>query len=430
MRSRLLACIAVALVSVCPRLVSEARAANPKSKGADKKAPTELHADDKSMKKQMQWEDKVMGPDSTRADLARIARAHALNEKAIKEQAARDAAAPPPPVVAKSAPKRADVALPSVSDGAAPKKTDGDGARTQISPKLASDEAKALPPAVKPADDKFIDKLLHAEQESTANNKKKSSASDRDLDRLLAGANEKHSRRGDDVDKLIKGADSGPAMPAPRAQSALPAWTQQPDISPTPAVAVVAPPVVAKPAKKNDGVIRVVQGSTGIAPTASAPAETAPSRAARPSRAPASRSASNGSNWNDPFAAESPAGSTSTPRKASASRPAAASSEWSDPFADKSDAKTTRRPPSSSAAPASTPAPKHGDKNADPAAHPPGWKDPFTKAPAAASPPPVAMRELGRTENAKWELASHRAAPKVSSADAHSGWGVIKKRGR
>src|SRR5205823_780790 len=136
--------------------------------------------------------DKVMGADSTQADLARLARAHALNEKATKAreaQAARQAAAPPPPVV-KSAPKRAEVALPSVGDGAAPKSNDGAGARPhEISAKLASDEAKAPPPALKPADDKFIEKLLHEEQAASANKKKSSSGSDRDLERLLAGAN-------------------------------------------------------------------------------------------------------------------------------------------------------------------------------------------------------------------------------------------------
>jgi hypothetical protein len=440
MRSPFLTCIAVVALSLSPRLVSEVRAASPKgkaaSKGGDKKTPAELHVDDKSMKKQMQWEDKVMGPDSTRADLARIARAHAVNEKAIKDrdaQAAREAAAPPPPVVARSASKRAEVALPSVSDG-------NDNVRENVRPreissKLASDEAKAPPAAVKPADDKFIEKLLRDEQAASASSKKKGgSASDRDLDRLLAGANEKRGGRRDDVDKLLKNADSGPAMPAPRAASALPAWTQQPDISPSPAPAVVpstvAAPVASKPQKRNDGVIRVVQGAaSGVAPanTSVATAEPAPSRAGRSSRAPATRSTSN---WNDPFAESS--GSTppaTTVRKAAASRPAAASSEWNDPFADKAEGKATRRS-SSGGAPASAAPAKRGDKATDPAAHPAGWKDPFTKGPFVGPRPSIAMRDVGRAENARWELASHHAAPKVATAETHQGWGVLKKRAR
>jgi hypothetical protein len=468
MRSQFLTCIAVVTLSLSPSLLSEARAAKPtraanptKPKGkaggkatdkaADKKAPTELHADDKSMKKQMQWEDKVMGPDSTRADLARVARAHALNEKAIKDrdaQAAREAAAPPPPVVAKSAPKRAEVALPSVSDGAKTTAADHDNVRPrEISPKLASDEAKAPLPALKPADDKFIDKLLHDEQASNSGSgsgggrRKSSSSSDRDLDRLLAGANEKHGGRRDDVDKLLKNADSGPAMPAPRAPSALPAWTQQPDISPSPPPVVAAAPVPSKPQKKNDGVIRVVQGSgSGGAPSNAnasvATAEPAARSAGRSSRTPAARStaASNTSTWNDPFAESSgstpsASPSSSTVRKAAASHPAAASSEWNDPFADKAEGKTTRHS-SSGGAPASAAPAKRGDKPADPVAHPAGWKDPFTKGPSAAPQAPVAMRELGRTENARWELASHHAAPKVAAAETHQGWGVLKKRAR
>ncbi len=458
MRSPFLTCIAVVTLSLSPRLVSEVRGANPKGKAAakatDKKTPAELHADDKSMNKQMQWEDKVMGPDRTRADLARVARAHALNEKAIKDrdaQAARDAVAPPPPVVARSASKRAEVALPSVSDSAG---ANNNVRPREISAKLSSDEAKAPVAAAKPADDKFIEKLLRDEQESTASRKKSASSSDRDLDRLLAGANEKHGGRRDDVDKLLKNADSGPAMPAPRAASALPAWTQQPDISPSPAPAVVvttAPAAVAsKPQKKNDGVIRVVQGSaSGVASSNNASsnnassnnaslaaAEPTPSRGGRSSRASA-RTAAASANWNDPFADSGSAPRTApvpttTLRKAAASHPSAASSGWSDPFADKPEGKTTRRSASGSVgAPPATAPTKHGDKAADPAAHPAGWKDPFTKGPSAGPQPSIAMRDLGKAENARWEIASHRAAPKVVAAETtHQGWGVLKKRAR
>jgi hypothetical protein len=41
------------------------------------------------------------------------------------------------------------------------------------------------------------------------------------------------------------------------------------------------------------------------------------------------------------------------------------------------------------------------------------------------------MRELGKGESTKWEIASHHASPRTAS-DTHaaSGWGVIKKRAR
>jgi hypothetical protein len=444
MRSKLFACAAIALVSVSasvsPRFVSQARAANPKGKAADKadkKSPTELHADDKSMKKQMQWEDKVMGPDSTKADLARVARAHALNEKAIKDreaQAAREAVAPPPPVVAKAPPKRAEVALPSVSDGAGTK-TDDSNRPHEISPKLSSEEAKAPPPSVKPADDKFIDKLLRDEQETHA--KKTSSASDRELEKLLAaGSGEKHARRGDDVDSILKKADSGPAMPAPRAPSALPAWTQQPDISPSRPVTTVVAPIATKPQpKKNDDVIHVVQGAAGGA-VAPAPVAATPARPTRGTRSPTARMSSGGSDWNDPFAEPSTVASRDTApassgRKAPSSRPAAVTGGWSDPFADKPETTRPQRPPAT-APTAPAPSLKRGPRGGEPAAHPPGWKDPFTKAPVAAPAAPVALREPapGHLESARWEVAARHAPARATGGDSRGGWGVLKKRAR
>ncbi|HVZ73218.1 MAG TPA: hypothetical protein VHJ20_12645 [Polyangia bacterium] len=413
-------------MTLCPRLLPEARAAHPKGRAskaekADKKAAAaELHADDKSMKRQMQWEDKVMGPDTTRADVARVARAQALAEKASKEreaQAAREAASPPPPQVKASA-KRAEVALPSVNDGmgsGAASRNDGDdngNKRTrEISPALSTAEAKAAPAPVKPADDKFIDKLLRDEQET--HNKKRSSASDGELDRLLASANTKHASRSDDVDKLIKKADSGPEMPAPRAQSAMPAWMQQPDIPSTPPVALAtttAAPALRPTAKRpaNDGVVHVVQGA---------------SPPARPTRS-ASRASASASTWSDPFTNEPAlAAREAAVRKQTASK-ASQSTDWNDPFADKPDQKTTR------SAPAAAPA-KRGEK-AEPT-HPAGWKDPFTEDAPAKTRAPVAMRETGRLESARWESTPPRhatASKPAPTADAHQGWGVLKKRAR
>jgi hypothetical protein len=431
MRSKLVLCAAIVVASAyaSPRLASAAGKGKPAK--ADKAGAPELHADDKSMKRQMQWEDKVMGPDSTKADLARVARAHALNEKAIKEreaQAAREAAAPPPPVVKAAPPKRAEVALPSVNDGAAPSSStkSDEPSHTPISAKLMSDEAKASPTPVKPADDKFIEKLLHEEQ---ASHKKATTASDRELEKLLAGANEpKHGRGKDEVDSLIKNRDSGPAMPAPRAQSALPAWTQQPDIPSRPEVtAPPVAPVAAKPVKKDDGVIHVVQGAGNAPPVAAAPPP--PARASKPTRAPTSRSVASSSEWSDPFADPSADGRVATrdaaPRRAPASRPASSSTSnsWNDPFADKPATKSTGR------APATTPAaPKRGEKEP---AHGPGWKDPFTEVSTPPSRAPVAMREpAGHLQSARWEPVAKRAPARAPSPEPTQGWGLLKKRAR
>ncbi len=449
MRSKFLVCAAIAAAGSCvwfgpvayaapAKRGSEKRAADAKDK--DKKA-NELHADDKSMKKQLQWEDKVMGPDSTRAELDKIARAHAITEKAEKDkekQAAIEAAAPAPrPEKA----KKAEVALPSMADEKSSDKPSDQGRSHEISPKLATEAAHAPVPAAKPADDKFIDKLL---REEDAPSKKHASAeagkNDKELENLLAGAKETPAggrKRRDSVDDLLKTADKGPAMPAPRAQSGLPEWAKQPDIAPTAAPPPPPPPVAARPlAPKNDGVIHVVQGAA-IA-SASPPARTSlPARGSR--RGARSTTSTTPVAWSDPFA-EKKSSSTyaaEAPKKETASRPSATSSgsSWNDPFADGAETrKTTPRRAAPVVSPAPTPAsaPRRNDKAND-SSHPAGWKDPFTKAPSAPTRTPIAMRELGKNESSKWEIASHHAAaPHASSSDAHAagGWSVLQKRAR
>src|SRR5215468_10953859 len=148
MRSKFLAYAALVVVGLSGSFAPVAKA-DPKSKSAPKKKQSEL--DDKAINKQLQWEDKVMGPDDKRAELDKIARAQAVNkaasekaekEKAEKEkQAAKEAEKPKPQV------KRNEVALPSVPDD--PPK-----------PERAEAPPPPPPPPVKTGDDKFIDKLL------------------------------------------------------------------------------------------------------------------------------------------------------------------------------------------------------------------------------------------------------------------------------
>jgi len=468
MRSKFLVCAAIAAAGMSAWFGPVAHAASSKRAAAAQKSrdqkeqkekdakSSELRADDKSMSKQLQWEDKVMGPDSKRAELDKIARAHAITEKAEKDkkdkdkQAALEAVAPAPrPEKA----KKAEVALPSMSDEKSSAKSSSDEGRThEISPKLETAAAQAPVPASKPADDKFIDKLL---REEDAPSKKRASANDKELESLLAGAKDKPAaghKRADSVDSLLKNADKGPAMPAPRAQSGLPEWAKQPEIASS-AAPPPQPVALRTTAPRNDGVIHVVQGAAvaSAAPARPAPTTHGARRGAKATASPVE--------WNDPFAEKkSPSFATAEPRKAAASHPSAlpsgsassgtsssgvASGSWNDPFADGAETRktTTRRAaPASSPAPAPTPA-RRNDK-ANESTHAPGqtgWKDPFTKAPTEPTHTPVAMRELGKNESSKWEIATHHGSSSTSSAssshpgsDAHTsgGWGVIKKRAR
>jgi hypothetical protein len=455
MRSKFLKCAAIVSLGVCSLVAPVAKAAGPKkgkapaaSKAADANAkkPLELHADDKSMKKQMGWEDKVMGPDDKRAELEKIARANAINEKAAKErekQAALEAAAPAP----KAAPtpsRKNELAIPQTAEEKALNDSDR-GKSHEISPKLASEAAQAPVPAAKPADDKFIDKLL--KEESGPSRKRAASANDRELDALLNDAKEKPAGRkhkGDAVDDMIKTADKGPAMPAPRSPASQPDWMKQPEIGSTPAAASPPPPppVAVKPApKKDDGVIHVVQGAA-VQPAAAPTPPPAPvasrtingrGKKGAPKAAPAPV------NWNDPFADKKPVASRDSrdeeatappPRKAPASRPAAATpAAWNDPFADSPEPRrTTRRTPAPTPAPAPAPAATKRGEKSDPSAHPAGWKDPFTKAPSEPTRAPVAMREPVKGESSKWEIAARRS-PAAHAAETHAtGWAVLKKR--
>jgi hypothetical protein len=436
MRSKFLVSAAIAAVGVfgsfaSPFHASPAHAAGGKSKDKDAKAkPLELHADDKSIKKQTQWEDKVMGPDSTRNELDKIARARAINEKAMADKEKQSALEPAP--ASKAAPasnkpknEKAEVSL------IAPEKNEPSRAH-EISPKLETAAAQAPVPTAKPADDKFIDKLLRDDGPSK---KRAASANDKELENLLAGAGkEKQSGRkhGDSVDALLKAADKGPAMPEPRAQQGgLPEWAKQPEIAPTPPPP--PPPVAVKPAAKPpSGVIQVVQGAAGNAPAVVSPAKPTVATSSRPGRKGAVAKAAPPS-WSDPFADKRPVASAQAPKKEPASRPSASTdTSWNDPFASEPEARKPVHRGAAAPAASAPAAPAAAPKKAEPAARPANWKDPFTKAPSEPSRAPVAMRELGKNESSKWEIATRRSTSRAAASDARvaSGWGVLKKRAR
>ena len=371
-----------------------------------------------------------MGPDSKRTELEKIARARAINEKAEKDkekQAAFEATAPAP----KAAPpskknEKSEVSLLSSDKG-------DSGRAHEISPKLETAAAQAPVAPSKPADDKFIDKLLR--EEDAPSKKRAASSSDKELENLLAGAKEKPHKKGDSVDDLLKSADKGPAMPAPRAQNTgLPEWAKQPEIAPTPAPA--PSPVAMRPAAKkpDSGVIQVVQGAASNAPAVVTPASRPAPVAARAGRKAPVAKAPVAAAWSDPFADKRPLASAA-PKKEAASHPAASTdTSWNDPFAN--DPGETRKAVRHST-PTSTTAPSAASpKKTEPAgAHPAGnagWKDPFTKASSEPSRAPVAMRELGKSESSKWEIAARRPSTRVAASDTHAagGWGVLKKRAR
>src|SRR5947207_2797348 len=154
-----------------------AHAADPKAK-AKKKDDTSSE-DKTGIGKTLQWEDKVMGPDDKKSELDKIRKAQEINkaaaEKAEREKAAnaareakeREAAAKAGPTTQK---RGGEVALPSLPDEGPQGKPKPQ--HTEVSPKLETAAAQAPPPTLKPADDKFIDKLL---KEESGPRKKKSS---------------------------------------------------------------------------------------------------------------------------------------------------------------------------------------------------------------------------------------------------------------
>ncbi|HXI60305.1 MAG TPA: hypothetical protein VNO55_29775 [Polyangia bacterium] len=437
-------------------------AASPAAAAADaaKKKPAELLIDDRAINKQMQWEDKVMGSNAAKkAELAKIARAQAITKAA--EQAAAEKAAsapPPPPVASKPATAKSTVALPALPDEGDAKngKSDHGAKGREISPKLATQEASAPVPAAKPADDKFIDKLLSNEGSAKKRAGAKA-ANDNELEQLLAKEVEKPGAKRktkggkrDVVDNLLENAGKpGDPATAPKTGKT-PGWEA---MEPLPTPPPLAPVAVKKQAaaKHDDGVIHVVQGANYSIPS--------PARAtAAPPPSPPVDNAPKAAGWKDPFA-DNPAGarrvaSASPTPAASRAAPATARVEkapavmppppapahaagWKDPFADSPEQNKTKH-----AAPSEPKAePKRKQPVEAPAHNPAGWKDPFAEAGSdskAAGGADAKRRELTSTAGeavvsdppeSKWKLAERRPAAKpAASVDGRSRWSVLKKR--
>src|SRR5262245_20837826 len=268
MRSRFLICVALSAFALAAGRSPVARAADPKAKHAKKKSDD--LADDKGIGKQLQWEDKVMGPDDKKSELDKIRKAQEIN-KAAAEKAERDKAAnaareaKEKEAAAKAGPttqkRGGEVALPQLPDEG-PGAGKGKPQHTEVSPKLETEAAKAPPPALKPADDKFIDKLL--KEESSSKKKRASTADDKALIDMLAtdkpakAAGAKKGGRKDGVDDLLDDAEKSGPMPEKKIKHETPEWAKPEIRESQSAPTVVATP---KPVKRDDGVIRVVQGA-------------------------------------------------------------------------------------------------------------------------------------------------------------------------
>ena len=428
--------------------VAVAPAANPETK-----KPAELLVDDRAINKQMQWEDKVMGSNSAKkAELAKIARAAAITRAAEQAAAEKGAAAPPPPPAA-SAPKpsKMAVALPALPDEGATRKDDHGGKAREVSPALSTTAAAASVPAPRPADDKFIDKILASDGKKRV----ASRSSDGELEQLLTKESDKpgakrKGKRKDMVDDLLENAGKNTPPPA-IAKSGAEANAEALEGLPTPPPLQHVAVKKAAPVKRDDGIIHVVQGANYAIPmsTTARPAPVASAAPAAKAEPRAEPTTTKGAAWTDPFADKAPsrrvaaAAPAPTPRVESAPaaaapppravRPTPSSSEdWKDPFAEPDSARS-KRPPAPVPAKVETKPAKADPPPAKPAA--PGWKDPFADNGSLGSARKRAVALSTTTLDAadpepsepRWRAGS-RHASRPAAVDGHARWSVIKKR--
>ncbi|HET6145920.1 MAG TPA: hypothetical protein VFH68_00185 [Polyangia bacterium] len=406
-----------------------------------------------NFEKQMQWENSVLGPDDKKAEMAKMARANAMAKAAAEKAAAEKAVAERNAAKEEAKQQRTPATKTAAPVLIATPVDESAGKSTRGNDKFAEQPAPPPPAPVKPADDKFIDKILKGEA-----SKKKVVRNDDALNELLAKEKiapppKPRGKRADNVDDLLRSAEKEPDMPAPKAKT--PDWAKvEPETTPRP-VAVIPRP---QP-KKDDGVIHIVQGAAG---TMSAPPPAPRSQVAAASTA---RRPQNTDTFerrdSDPFA--------EAPRKRTAGGAAARSASFADPFADNGASPPAPRarsfaaprpvapPPAPRALPppparreAAAPPPGWTDpfadapsdrskpvkrtaepKRAAPAGHPPGWKDPFSDAaPAHGSRSLVAL--TGRMSGGTPGDTRHHRGPSraTASGSGSSSWGVLKKQSR
>jgi hypothetical protein len=446
MRSSLFVSAALSCLGLCLSLPPIAHAADPKADAKTKKKGGSGELSD--VNKTLQWEESVMGEDSKRSELDKILKAQAINkaatEKAEREKAKAEAAAAKEAAKEAAAPKSKKNSEVSIGDlpDEGPAKGSAKAKSTEISPKLETAAAAAPPPPAKPADDKFIDKLLH--EDGSAGKKKRASTTDeRALQDLIAGEEKTKpapakGKKKSEVDNLLENADKQPEVVTTKVRHETPEWAK-PEIQATPTPA----PVVARPVpRRDDGVIRVVQGAAGGAGArpiaAPPPAEPVASRPVAPpvnrkqQAVAGARGRSTSGGWDDPFANES-----ASPKKAAAGRAARPSSDddfapaprkataskgdsWDDPFSADGGRPASKRGAASPARPAKAePARASGGS---------GWKDPFlddSRPAKTARKTSVARETAPSKDDSKWATAHGEGS---APAQSHGRWGILKKR--
>jgi hypothetical protein len=344
--------------------------AAPKGKAAAspaaKKSAKEISSTDDALQKQMDWENKILGPNTEKKiDLAKIQKLQAEEtarrekqekiDRVEKEKKDRELAA-------KEAAQR-NVHAPSSRE--------------------VPEIQEAPPPPPKPAekhDDAFVDKLMTGK-----NLPKKKVASNDDVDELLKAAKTEkpaptagRGKGGDGVDALLATADKQPTI---KTVAKRPTATDEPVSAEAASREAAMKAIAAATAKAEEERSRnkkpVIPDAAILRARAEANARANPSPL-RPAAASTSKAG-----WNDPFAAEAETPVSSKRGKVSATvRPTAPELEpepapsrrggrsggagWKDPFDSGGDGAPSRARPSS---PAKAPAGK--------AKHPANWKDPF-----------------------------------------------------
>jgi hypothetical protein len=336
--------LAIALLWAATAMAAPKSKTPPSSEGA-KKSGKEISTDDRALDKQMDWETKVLGPNTVKKiDLAKIQRLQAeelaRREKQEKiDQAERER-------------KERETAAAAAAQ------------RNVKAPSTREVPAIPEPPPPKPVekhDDAFVDKLLTGKSE-----KKKVAVSNDDVDQLLNKAKQEkppvaagkgRGKGADNVDQLLATADK---------QATIKTTARKP--------AEVTETVSAEAAAR-EATLKAIAA-------AAAQAQAEKARNKRPAVPDAAMLKAQAVGKSQPDAA----------------KPSAARAAWTDPFAGDGPSATSLRSRSKGSATATVPpassrvAPAAAGRHSPPATRPAGndtWQDPFEPGNGSAKPRPA-----------------------------------------
>jgi hypothetical protein len=334
--------------------------AAPKAK-AQKKATKELSSSDDALDKQMDWENKILGPNTEKKiDLAKIQKLQAEETARRERQEKIDRAE-------KERKEREEAA-------AAAAKRNVKAAGTHDVPEIEETPPPPRPPVEK-HDDAFVDHLL---KDKSGPKKKSAAQTNDDIDELL-NANKQDkpmaaAKKGksDSVDQLLATADKAPAI---KTTTRRPPAEEEP-VSAEAAAREAALKAIAAAAAKNDmnrSKRPAVPDAAVLRARAEASARENPTPPSRPAPAAASKAA-----WSDPFATDNPptdypskksrvnttvrSPDVDAPPPTSGRRGSSRGGNWKDPF-------------DAGQGGGSSPRSKSGKGKSG--KHPPNWKDPF-----------------------------------------------------